>query len=203
MNKCQTSVHLKNPRNSTLGVKKSPSTLLIVLTLVEKTVWWESGSVSTYGFGDDPHRFWVLVCKKCQQGCEGTETSSEQDEEWQLFLWVDRHIVKCYKNEKINDETCHIHREHNKVEPSMGDHPLLWATTLMGDHPYGRPHLWTTTLMSDHHYGRQPLWATTIMGERHAMRDHPNGRPPLWATTIMGDSPYERPSILTRDHPFL
>lgn len=53
--------------------------------------------VYTYSFSKHSHKFRELVCEQSQHGSEGAETSCEEDEEGQLLLRVDRHLVKhCF-----------------------------------------------------------------------------------------------------------
>lgn len=43
---------------------------------------------NTHSFCKDPHKFRELVCQEGQHGCEGTQSSSEENEEGKLLLWV-------------------------------------------------------------------------------------------------------------------
>lgn len=45
-------------------------------------------SVNTHGFCKDSHKFWKLMCQEGQHGCEGAQSSSEEDEEGKFLLWV-------------------------------------------------------------------------------------------------------------------
>jgi hypothetical protein len=48
----------------------------------------------TYRLCEDAHWFWVLVSKEREQSSERTQTSSEENEEWQLLLGVNAHVMK-------------------------------------------------------------------------------------------------------------
>jgi hypothetical protein len=65
----------------------------------------------THGFSEDSHELGELVCEEGQHGGEGTETSREQDEEWQFLLRVHRHLMKhCFHMREIQRE--HQHTVH-------------------------------------------------------------------------------------------
>lgn len=44
--------------------------------------------------GEDAHRFWVLVRKEREEGCDRAEPSGEKDEKGQFFLGIDRNLVE-------------------------------------------------------------------------------------------------------------
>ena len=39
-------------------------------------------------FCEDSHKFRKLMCQEGQHGCEGAQSSSEEDEEGKFLLWV-------------------------------------------------------------------------------------------------------------------
>lgn len=44
-----------------------------------------------------PHRLWILMSEEGEERSEAAETSGEENEEWQLFLGVDWHLVKHWQ----------------------------------------------------------------------------------------------------------
>lgn len=56
--------------------------------------------VNTHSFCEDTHKFWELMCQESQHGCEGTQSSSEEDEEGELLLGVNWDFMESWGNQK-------------------------------------------------------------------------------------------------------
>lgn len=83
---------------------------------------WKLCWDNTYCFGKDTHELRKLMCEHGQHGSKWAKACCEEYEKWKLFLWVYRHLVKSWKEDKsgINMRTkCHQGEQRQTQRSSL------------------------------------------------------------------------------------
>lgn len=86
--------------NTGVSISTRHSASLMLLQLLFLPLPEASLLASTHSFCEDPHKFRELMCQEGQHGCEGTQSSSKQNKEGKLLLWVNWDFMESCGEDK-------------------------------------------------------------------------------------------------------